>query len=155
MEAKPMISVSKHSITVASEVFELMLAYTRYFIHDRQTRLNAYLEELERTRGGLPDSSSEEGQVIASAQSDIRRAEALERDIAQIKSELSTIYKWNFVKLAEVLRKTRLHLEQDKIENMYSLKVYVYFLMEMLKAENPLFSRDTFLEHINEGGSTL
>ncbi len=149
METKPMVSVSKHSIIIAAQVFEMMLAYTKYFIHDRQTRLNAYLEELERTQGSLPDSNSEEGRAIDAARNDIRRAQALAQDIERIKIELSTIYKWNFVKLADVWRDTLKHLGIDHVEDMYSLKVYMFYLMEMLKSENPSFSKEKFLEHIH------
>jgi len=64
-----------------------------------------------------------------------------------MKNRVQRIYKWNFVQLAEVLRKTRLHLQQQQIQDLYSLKVVLVYLMALLKSENPLFSRQKFIQY--------
>ncbi len=147
MEHKPMVVIGKHGVTIRPPDFELAVSYANYFIQTNQTKFDEYLREREQSN---QPRRLEADQTVAALQIQIRQAEALAHDFAQVSHELQQIYKWNFVKLAEVLRKARIHMEQEQIQNMYSLKVVLAYLMEMLKAENPMFSQEQFIQYINE-----
>ncbi len=125
-----MIVIAKHSVTITPTVFELMLSYIRFFIYDRQTKLS---QELQRGDQYRVQASASGDQAIPTLQSEIEQAEALVHQIEPAKGEFARIYELNFVKLAEVLRRTRIHLGQEDVEKVYSLKVVLHYLMEMLK----------------------
>lgn len=65
---------------------------------------------------------------------------------------MNTTYRWDYVKLAEVFRKTRKHLRAEKIEHVYSVMIVLKYLIEMLLKEPAPFSRAIFMNYINTDG---
>jgi hypothetical protein len=153
MEPQSMLAINNNSITFTPEALDLLLSYIHSFIKINRTKLEEYQRELERYRDHLPQSSVQADDTISKLQSEIQRAEVLASSFEQVRHKVQHIYNWNFVKLAEVLRKTRLHLEQAQIQDLYSLKVVLFYLMQMLKTENPMFNREKFVTYINEEGN--
>ena len=142
-----MIVIAKHSVTITPPVFDLMLSYIRFFIYDRQTKLT---QELQRGDQYRVQTSASSDQSIPTLQSEIEQAETLVHQIEPAKGEFARIYELNFEKLAEAWCQTRIDLGYEHIEEVYSLKVALHYQMEMLKAENPMFSREKFITRINE-----
>ena len=142
-----MIVIAKHSVTITPTVFDLMLSYIRFFIYDRQTKLD---QQLQRSVQYRAQTSASGDQAIPMLQSEIEQAEALVHQIEPAKGEFARIYELNFEKLAEAWRQTRIQLGYEHIEEVYSLKVALHHQMAMLKSENPSFSREKFITRINE-----
>jgi hypothetical protein len=140
MSSKPMIIIAKHSITIAPSVFDLLLQYIQFFIWDRQMQLHHL-----KTPEPIADPA------VNDLVREINQAQALATAIEPAKEQFARLYEMNFVKLAEVLRQTRIALGLEKIEDMHSLRICLEYLMTMLKQDNPLFSREKFIAAINEG----
>ncbi len=147
---QPMIAISKQSITITPQVIDLLQRYTQFFVQAKRLKLEDQRRELALYQDKQPADDTV-AEAIATLESEIRTAEALATSLAPAKAHLECIYRWHFEQLAEVLRKARIHLEQEQVQDMYSLKVVLVYLMEMLKAENPMFSLEKFISYINEG----
>jgi hypothetical protein len=154
METESMVTVRKHSIVLTADALDSALAYTNYFLRDLRSKLEEYHTEQARLHGGDRRPIRENDALTRDTDREIARAEQLAYDLELLRDELVTIYRWHFVQLAEVFRKTRIHLETERIEDLYTLKVALHFLMQMLSAENPKFDRQHFVDYINreEGG---
>lgn len=150
MEPKSMIIITKNNVILKREALELLLAYTRYYIDRMRRVFGEHQRELKRYRDTVVEATAHEDVAMEKLQREIATAEAIVREGERLRIELATIYRWNFVKLAEVLRKARIHLHQDKIQNMHSLNTVLEFLIAMLHSENPKFSREKFITYINE-----
>ncbi len=144
MEAKPMIITAKHSITIKPPIIDLALAHARFFIYDRQTKL----EQALRDRGSYRVQQPTVDPVLT-LQREIKQSEALLQQLEPVQGEILRYYELHFKVFADVLRNTRIHLGQANIENMYSLKVAVAFATKELKAMNESFSTEKFLNYIN------
>jgi hypothetical protein len=54
-----------------------------------------------------------------------------------------------------VFRAARIFLKLEHIEESRELMVALKYCMETLKAQNSSFSRETFINYINQEGATL
>jgi hypothetical protein len=150
MEVQRMLAITNNSITFTPEVLDLLFSYIHYFIKTNRTKLDECQRELERYREHLPQGMVKEDDTISRLRSEIQRAEAVASSFEQMRHKVQHIYTWNFEKLAEVLRKTRLHFEEAQIQDLYSLKVVLFYLMQMLKTDNPMFNGEKFITYINQ-----
>ncbi len=133
--------IAKHSITITPTTFDLLLAYIRFFIYDRQEKLERYRQRKQEVKSTEVRPGADE--TVAALQTEIAQAKALAGAIEPAKAEFVRIYELNFELLAEVFRKTRIELELEEIERMHSLKVALKHANEMLKGINPMFSLTT------------
>jgi hypothetical protein len=61
------------------------------------------------------------------------------------------MYRWHFVRIAEVFRKVHLQLKAEDVEDTYQFRLTVKAMMDMLQADNPRFNREIFIDHITNG----
>jgi hypothetical protein len=149
MELEPIYTIRTHSIVVTEEGLESILGYTNYALRDLRTKLDEYHSELAKQHGEGLRRIREEDTLTLQVRREIARAEAIARDIELLRDEMGIIYRWHFAQLAEVFRQTRLHLEADNLESLYTMRVVLHYLMQMLKGENPKFNEQHFLDYIN------
>jgi hypothetical protein len=139
-----MISVSKHCITIDPTLFDVLLGYTNHYIGECRTRLEEYKGVEEQ-----PDQ-----QLVTTVEREIARAETVARNLVTLRDRLEQIYIWNFRQLAEAFRKSTSHLDIADVQSIPELNLVLFYVMEMLKEENPHFSREKFINYINNGKET-
>lgn len=141
MSNQPLFSVSGSGLIIRPEAFDLLVAYARYYVSSSHSAMDQYLKEANAD----PDSSA-----LVAAKREIARAENAVTQLEELRQQAGTIYRWNFVQLAEVFRRARHILELDRIEYMYATRVVLECLMEVLANENPKFNKEKFVDYINE-----
>jgi hypothetical protein len=152
MNHKPLVYKTKSGLVILPQAFNQLLAYTRYFIYDSRRKLEEYQTELARAQAPPEPSPDDPG---AAAQQEIVRAEGLAHDLGYLQDEHQRIYERNFIMFAEVYRQTRIFLEQKNILDVYTIKVSLDYLADMLKQENPRFDREKFINYINDDPSII
>ncbi len=146
----PIVIIKKHSITLTPSFCNNLLAYTRYFIYDSRTHLDEYLRELELYKEHAPEEVPTKDNHIQEVQQAIVQAESMLTTLEPVADDVLLSYKRNYETLAEVLRQTRIELGVERIEDVYTFKVYLEQLCRMLWNENDLFSREKFISYINK-----
>ncbi len=61
------------------------------------------------------------------------------------------MYRFDYVKLAAVFRKSFQQLKAENVTDIYPAKLTAKLMMEMLAKDNPRFSRGKFIQYINTG----
>lgn len=147
---KPMLIIDKSGITITPDGYNALLSYIQHCTNTLRTKVDAYHQELVEARGSLPDASTPEGQTLTRYQEEIDRAEELKRQIEEARREYHRAFWTNFKRWAEVLHRCRIEAGVDKIEDIYTLNMVATFVMQMLREENPYFSREKFITYINQ-----
>jgi hypothetical protein len=149
METKPLYTLRKHSIVLTPGMLNTVLAYIRYVHRSLRTKLEEY-RTAQNQSGSTDIQAVNAGETTAAqVQREIARAEEVAQDVELLRDEVKQIYLWHFTKMAEVWRTTRLELGLSRIEEVQELKLALTHTMRMLKAENPQFSEEKFIQFIN------
>jgi hypothetical protein len=143
---QPMIILGKHSITIRPELPERLIGYVKFGRDAMKRKLHEVLDDQN-----IPDDDPATLTTIRQ----IEEVEALISQLEQLQDRLSHVHYLNFYLLADVIRKTLDDLEFKRIEEVYTIEVLVANLMEVLKAANPYFSKEKFINYINNGGKTV
>jgi hypothetical protein len=150
MDSRSLITLSKHSVTLTPNLCNDLLSYTRYFVYDSKMHLDEYLRELERFKEHVPEQVPTKDRHVFDVQQALVRAESILTEFEPLTDEMHRTYKRNYITLANVLRQTRRDLGQERIEDIHTFKVYLDHLCRMLYQENDMFSREKFINCINE-----
>ncbi len=145
MEIRPMIITAKHSITITPPGIDLALAHARFYVYDRQTKLEQALKD----RGSYR-VQSEAVDPVLTLQKELKQSQAWLEQMEPLQGQLLRFYDLNFEIYAAVLRNARIHLGQPQIDTMYSLKVVYACMAQELKRMNEMFSGSKFLQAVNE-----
>jgi hypothetical protein len=135
-----LIYKTKSGIVILPQAVHQLLAHTRYFIYEIQ-RLLAEHRELQ---------GSQTSPAAQDARSALVVAQQTEEGLKALQNELHRIYAWNFERLAEVFRQSRIYFEQRNILDVFTIKIVLKYLMDMLVEENPKFDREKFITYINK-----
>jgi hypothetical protein len=149
MEIKPMIIIDKSGLRITSDGFKALHSYAQHYIRNCRSKLEEYHTELVKTRGMIPPEDTPEGALVFDAQHEINRAEEFVRQVQQAERGANRMFQWHFEKEADVYRKTRIQRGIAKVEDDPTLYAAVLNAMEMLHQENQFFSREKFINYIN------
>jgi len=151
MQQKPMIIARPHSIIITPQVLELIVAYTRFFIHVTRKKLDEYLRELDHYREHVMDGRNPDiDEHILTMQWELQRAESVLPDLERLQTELVRIYDRNFEMIAAALRRVRLDLKLDDFYTDYDLRITVETFAHILKEGNASFDHQRFYTAINK-----
>ncbi len=151
MQEKPMIITANHSITLTPSLIDLALSHARFYVFDRQTKL----EHALRDRGSYRVQPEERTAIdpVLTLQREIKQSQAWLEQVEPLHGQLLRIFDLNFHTYAAVLRNARIALGQGPIDDpatMYSLRVVHSYMEEQLKSMNQAFSEAKFVQAINE-----
>jgi hypothetical protein len=143
MQIEPMFVITKSGLIIRPEGIDLALTYIKYFIQDARAKLDEYIM--------VSHCTSFDDPIFAEAQHEICRAVDIMRELEETKEHRIRVYDRNFQDWAEVFRQTRIECGFEKIEDSPELYTAVKHVMVILKAENPKFSEEKFINYINNG----
>lgn len=144
---QPSIYKTKSGIVIMPKAVLQLLGYTRYYIHETRRYLDEYQQLLQTPAESSPEAQEAKGALCEAEQN----AQVLDT----LQDELQRIYTWNFERLAEVFRQSRIFFEQRNILDIVTITVVLNYLMDMLQAENPKFDREQFITYINSEQESL
>jgi len=144
---KPMITTGPHSIRATPQFVDLCREYAQHYQRCAQEKIEQYRTAIARQKGARALTGDHE--VIVEAQREVARAQVVYEALDVLRGELERLYNWHYAELANVYRQTRLELGLAKIEDAPELYRAVELTMVMLRAENPKFSEEKFINCIN------
>lgn len=144
---QPSIYKTKSGIVIMPQAVHQLHSYTRYYIHETRRYLDEYEQLLQTSTESSPEA--QEAKVA------LCEAEQIAGGLEILQNELQRIYTWNFERLADVFRQSRIFFEQRNILDMFTIKVVLDYLMDMIQAENPKFDREQFITYINSEQEAL
>jgi hypothetical protein len=139
MRSKPMFEITKSGLDIRPERLQELIDYPKHYIREGHEMITTYLRE-----GGQKDDT-----VVVDMHREIDRAEELTQELAQLDEEVQRIYELNFVREAEIVRKTLHALGFTRIEEVYELSVQVSIMVARFKEEHPKFNEEKFRKFIN------
>lgn len=149
MNEHRLFTTSKYTLGLTAEAVDRFQYYPAFYIKVGRLKLEEYRQKVEDGQM-KPDNA-----LIASVQQEIEAAEAVNQAFEELAGALQIIFSWHFKKLAEVKRQARIVGGYQRIEDSPDLYRDTVLTMDMLKAENPYFSREKFIAYINSAGEAL
>src|SRR5437016_1373789 len=148
MNQKPLVIIRKNSVSLTPHMLDMSATYIRYVISIYRKNMEEYQRAVDPNGDYIPEGNPQHDEHIAVVETEIARAENLVHDLELLKQELNRYYSWNFEQLADLLCQIRIHFNLENIFDMYSLKVVMVCLMQMLKQANPTFNREKFINRV-------
>jgi hypothetical protein len=131
---------TKSGLIIRPERITDLVEYPNGYIRSVQNHIGLYLRE-----GG-----HEEDTVVVDAKRQIDRAEETITELKQLATEVQRIYELNFVREAEIVRRTLSTLGFTQLDQVQILSVLVEHMVTRFKEENPKFSEEKFRNYINK-----
>jgi hypothetical protein len=144
---KPMISTGPHSVRATPQFVELCREYAQHYIRCAQEKIEAYRTEITRAKG-MRALTGDHEEVVAMRR-EIARAQVVYEGLDLLRGQLERLYTFHYEQMAQVHQQARIELGLARVEDSPHLYIAVKLTMAMLKAENPKFSEEKFINYIN------
>jgi hypothetical protein len=142
MQIEPLFVITKSGLIIRPERIKDLSEYPKRYIREAHEMVDTYLREGAR----------EHDPIILAMRREIARAQETVHDLEQLATQVQHYYDLNFVREAEIVRKTLHTLGFTQIQEVYILSVLVDIMVAHFKAENPTCNKEKFINYINNEG---
>jgi hypothetical protein len=148
-----MVTIGPHSVRATPLFIELCQEYAQHYQRCAQERIEEYSAAIAQQKGFRALTGDHE-EVVA-ARREIARAQVVSEALDVLREELERIYNFHYEQMAELFRQAKAELGIERIEDAPQLAVMLRLTMAMLRAENPKFREEKFINYINNGKETV